>query len=660
MNGSYRKTQGDLLGELLAGVGSYWKNFADDDGKVSHIVRSVQASGVYDNILDLARRLANTERGEVLGTSVQIPKDILMTKALDFFGLKERQDAYYLQRLAEEVGTTAEILISLDGLWSNMQGGTHVLRKGSVLDFSVQPSDSMDLDFISSVPSVKQDRLREVFLHFQDSPGVTFDASSIRCYYGEIYTLDVEVDDGYELAHLVVEAKDLPIRDKTMSVLYQTEGDVYMSRQYELYDYGEPDLITLDAGELQYIHITPASITPSDQTHNLTLDITGASGVVTTPSSLSDIPHGALVEIEIEIGDDYELHAIELINQAILPAAQDPNPRDSIPLDFYADVGSDIKWKMPMSDFGGVVPYKIKSGTEDLIINVDFDIEGDYIHFKTDPGQLFPDGTLCIEYGRREVQSIYKYHLSMGGASDTGEFIRLYRDTQSLDALLPAVASYAGRVVLPSDTKVSGVYTDGMVWTYITDKGPIRVGYPHNPLQVDITYPRGFIVGGGIYLYNGAHDWWKEIAHYGGIHSSAILDGWDFWVEDKDVAVVPQGVSGGKTHVRLADTGDESYWEFVKDAELDSGKYLNDIIGYTGNGMSVNALETFFNAGFKYNTAVLQVELEKFMPVSKILEFIDGNRPVDTNLVIILVQPVESEFVGIDNSESSFSYEHID
>jgi len=287
-------------------------------------------------------------------------------------------------------------------------------------------------------------------------------------------------------------------------------------------------------------------------------------------------------------------------------------------------------WALPIKTF---IPFIIQSRTRRLIIGIDFFVlKDEWILFRSNPVDLFGNEWFLIQNGKRKNQG-WLLERAVGAApADTIDHVVNYaRNDQSPRALELALASVAGLKILKTDERLLIARPDGPVTTYTFENETIRVGYPHERLEVGKLYRKDHIIGTGVKVYPGGPTnpaWWRAIDWRGGLSLDPIIDFKGLFLKDEDVTAYASGtdadsVAGSKVHARLDLTGnwdlEHVYWDRVAARETNQGFFLNTVLSLLtdqqvasarvdeiGTGYAVD--DTIVLAGGTYTVqAILQV-----------------------------------------------------
>jgi len=238
-----------------------------------------------------------------------------------------------------------------------------------------------------------------------------------------------------------------------------------------------------------------------------------------------------------------------------------------------------------------VHPLSIKTCTgEDLIINSEFFVKNQHIHFLVDPTVVFKDNKFLITVGVGCPESIYRFPLGLDSLTDNKHIVEFARIRQSPETFKLAAASIGGLKILGETQKLIHKSEHKGAVTYTFESEIVVVDYPHTELTENKIYSKGTIIGDGIQLHspNNKKKWWRDIDFKGGIALATVAGEPGILIPDAVVMAYVANISdgslrGSKAHTRLDLIGDpdlvDAYWDSVEVTEKRLGRYVNDVVG---------------------------------------------------------------------------------
>lgn len=241
----------------------------------------------------------------------------------------------------------------------------------------------------------------------------------------------------------------------------------------------------------------------------------------------------------------------------------------------------------------GVTPLTIQARGRRLVLGIDFFIQADrYILFRQDPKILFPDHKYLVALGvNRKFQPLINFTLRTRAAGQQEHLIAYYRKQQTPHFFKLALAATAGLQILSDDQKLMEVRTNVRETVYVFEQETLRVDYLHTPLEIGLTYPKHYIIGDGIQVYQATEEataWWRQVDWTGGLSLDPLLRQKGLALVDGDTDIYSAGsdtgsIAGSKLHARIQLSGDaaveQAYWNDVARKETASGHYLNNLTG---------------------------------------------------------------------------------
>jgi len=295
----------------------------------------------------------------------------------------------------------------------------------------------------------------------------------------------------------------------------------------------------------------------------------------------------------------------------------------------------------------GIYPETILVEGQILTSGIDFKTFPGVIQFQENPHSMFPKRRIHVMQARRQLTNPMNHALNVEEFSGSAEPVsRFFREITNGPSLQAAVAAVSGMKTLPK----SGILLDfrescGST-RYMFDWGVLTVPYSHETLTVGDWYEKGLIVGDLIRVHAPSKNaGWYTAVDWGDVGLSfdrlcpikgisAPNSSVKFWAYDE---------TDGKLHVKAQLQGDQAkqdkYWAFVKAGEIASGRYLNDILGFSmvGDSAQMNPIEFFFRSFLAERLFVVELrtrDIEGPMH-QRALSFLTENRIVGSLLTII-------------------------
>lgn len=298
----------------------------------------------------------------------------------------------------------------------------------------------------------------------------------------------------------------------------------------------------------------------------------------------------------------------------------------------------------------GLTPTVIATREEGrwLIHGIDFEAGDGYLILRESPSDLFHAGSFTVTHGKQRVGNPYNFTMQVSDEARGHDFVAAYyRGASSVTSFERAAAQAAGLVVLPAaDTlKAVHVVADGVTRYVFAAAGVVDVDYPHIPLAVGGSYPRGSIISDGFRIVGGNGAGWLRAA--AGTQSvrmdgACAVSGLLLSPADVNVTYAHVGESG-KPHARVGLQGSVStlalFHEAQRQHELTHGVYLSDQIGLTVSNPTVTInyhalLETFF--GNRLLLVVPSVGRPNSDYLRRLEDFVQREKPLGSVVVTLL------------------------
>lgn len=308
-----------------------------------------------------------------------------------------------------------------------------------------------------------------------------------------------------------------------------------------------------------------------------------------------------------------------------------------------------VKWIVPIPQ--NIRPTVIAVGSRFLVLGIDFVLQQGALIFREDPFKLFSSqGKIHVVSAWKQQSFLLDYTLQVDHPAPSQQKVAyFYRSVQTAHSLRDALAEVAGRLVMSDGFEVAEVqqWCDAMI--YISKDGRrLEIPYHHTPYQVGDFIAAGAILGGGIRVGGGRQDqphWYREFNFGEGLPSSVVSPFPDLLIPDQPVRFEAYEDTGSKLHVRPHLPGDdavrENYWHWIKQAELASGYYLNDIlnIGDVGDSVYVNGLDFYFENGLNMFALIVELDEQVLGPglVTALTQFVMREKLHNTVPIILTV-----------------------
>lgn len=248
-----------------------------------------------------------------------------------------------------------------------------------------------------------------------------------------------------------------------------------------------------------------------------------------------------------------------------------------------------------------LTPYSIQLPERNLVLGSDFFVGDGAMIFRENPYDLFPDGKIVIINSGRQLFNIMNYTLKaddfQGSAAPIAHY---FRESCGLVSLQAAAAVAAGLAVAPADLVIQGRYDRCNGSRYVTDLGIIDALYRHDRLPVGASLRKGDVFGDGLRILPGQR--YRELGWQGGLVLGNLSPVRNIIIPDRPCTAEAYAEgAAGKLHVRfllgLDPAFEAPFWENIRQAELVTGRYLNDAVGLAalGDTAVLNPLDFYFD-----------------------------------------------------------------
>jgi hypothetical protein len=291
-------------------------------------------------------------------------------------------------------------------------------------------------------------------------------------------------------------------------------------------------------------------------------------------------------------------------------------------------------YRLPYSalQMGPATPVRIQASGRTLALGIDFFLDHDFIFFRQDPTELFPQGYYTVVSG---IDTAYRPIMAdfLGiNVPEYQDIITQYvKKYQTPGWFKLAASAAAGMVILRQGGKLIDTQTSPYGTVYVFEEETVRVSYEHTPLVVGNTYVKHYVIGDGLQILFGdpGTRWWRQVDWRGGISLDPLIPTFKgLQLLDQDTYAFVAGsdaasIGGSKAHVRLdmnnADWQREmEYWDGVSAQETALGFYLNNVIGLLDAVDSGNpALLDTFDKLLASNTVTNDLNTELGWPLDK-------------------------------------------
>ncbi len=319
-----------------------------------------------------------------------------------------------------------------------------------------------------------------------------------------------------------------------------------------------------------------------------------------------------------------------------------PGFSSDIPGSFQAGTVLRPRWLVSIPD--DIEPVRIHSLKGDLVCGVDFVVSPGLLHFFEDPTSLFLLPHVPVACAVYRQTSLFGYTLKLDATqANLFPVANYFRGAQTAKTFETAVACASGLVVLPQESRLDLVLPLPLGYRYVFKDYVIEARYAHTALTLDEVYPKNHVVGGCVRVTSGGLDrpyWYRELDWSAGLPLDSISPFKGLVAADgQRSAYTTTQISGSKYHVRIELDGDDAtqdlFWSRVAAAELNSGRYLCDILNMTGEGFKqVNPVDVFFESGLAGNAIVVDlINMPDAEFLSRALTFIENEKPVGASVI---------------------------
>lgn len=298
----------------------------------------------------------------------------------------------------------------------------------------------------------------------------------------------------------------------------------------------------------------------------------------------------------------------------------------------------------------GVYPVSIVTKTAELISSYSFRAYAGHLLFFEDPTALFDNGTIFCRSALEAKSHIMDYTYQVDNVFSDGFYIARYmRATHSAVALQLALAEVAGLPIVREDATVRGIYTNFDTTVY--DLGTQVLSIPnyieHEPLVIGQLVNAGTIVAGEyVKVYSAANtaadpEWFRHpdldaVWGASGLQLSTLSPFGTITVPD---SVGTFSSNGGGAHLKMSGvygTNVNAYWNFVRESETHTDRYLSDIPGVTA-GSSANCVDFYFNHMLEFNSVVIKLRTVELGSErhQNVMSFIRRDLPLNVTPIIL-------------------------
>lgn len=307
----------------------------------------------------------------------------------------------------------------------------------------------------------------------------------------------------------------------------------------------------------------------------------------------------------------------------------------------------------------GISPTVIIARDKELTVGTSFITNANgYILFFDNPIQLFPDNQIVMRSALVRHSHIMDYTYQTDFVYSYGTYIARYmRYTHSPSALKLALAEVAGLPIIHQDSILLSTYDTADAVIYEFDKQVVTVPkyINHDALVVGTTYSAGTIIGdsyGYISVYSAASTagstatpWYRtsELATEwtaNGLPLTSLTPFTSVVVPDATGTFSANGATSGATaHLKISGVtgaGITGYWDFVRQSEIHTNKYLAGISGVTA-GATANAVDFYFANMLDYNSVVIRLQTTELGSErhNNVMSFIRRDLPINVTPIIL-------------------------
>lgn len=299
-----------------------------------------------------------------------------------------------------------------------------------------------------------------------------------------------------------------------------------------------------------------------------------------------------------------------------------------------------------------ILPVSIATKDKELTVGTSFITNSGYVLFYDDPSVIFENDIIFCRCALVTESHIMDYVYQVDNLYSSGHYVARYmRATHSPVALRLALAEIAGLPIIKEDGVLQAIYTDYDSATYQFDTSVLHVpGYiDHTPLVIGDTYNAGTIIGEDyVKIYSAANvsttPWYRtsDLASEwsaNGLNLSSVVPFTSVKLLDTVGTFSNNGGVSSPQHLLLSGlTGSStaSYWNFVKQSEKHTNKYISSVSGVTG-GATANAIDFYFNNMLQYNALIIKLRtMELGSEIhSNVLSFIQRDLPINVTPIIL-------------------------
>lgn len=300
------------------------------------------------------------------------------------------------------------------------------------------------------------------------------------------------------------------------------------------------------------------------------------------------------------------------------------------------------RWLMPVP--ADIEPIRFLSLKGELVCGCDFVCTPGLVHFFEDPTHLFKLPYVTVACAEVRPSTLLGYTLKTDvKGPDMRPVARYFREAQTAATFQAAIACAAGLVVLPADSILELVLPLPVGYRYVFKDYVLEARYPHTALTAGNAYLKDHVVGDHVRVTGGGHSrpqWYRDLDWSAGLSLDSFSPFKGLTAADgQRRAYTTDQITDGKYHVRIQLDGDpavqEKFWTRVAAAELNTGRYLCDVLGIVGEGETqVNPVDVFFESGLVRNALVVDlIAMPDVEFTSRAVTFIDNEKPVGASVI---------------------------
>lgn len=283
---------------------------------------------------------------------------------------------------------------------------------------------------------------------------------------------------------------------------------------------------------------------------------------------------------ELELTDVDEQLTVELDDFIIYPYLTELTTPFSL---------EDARLKYIVSIPENIYPIVIRAKEEDLVVGLSFRAGNGFLIFEEDPIKLFNDNTIIVKSAEIENINIHKYTLKADALKTPGYYVTdYYRNTQSPKALQLALAEIAGIPIISEDSilKTKTKLINGtIVYEFENQILHVPASIEHTELEITTFYEAHTILGDYIQVTNVADanfSWFQSLNWVNGLSLDNICPIAGLTVPNAIIKIDTVEATGGQNHYRPHIQGDAAdlttYWGLIKNAEIQTGNFLEDVL----------------------------------------------------------------------------------